>query len=217
MFLLIVGCGQPEVASSSKSSAGASGAGNSPSTVLPGAGSGSPTGGSTAKAYTRGAIYGSCVRQFGSDFKPTSGDPNATAPVIGCSIDAEPTCPSGFQMVQDTPVQMNCSTTPSNNNVLPCYFISKRCMKLAGADADENYQSGQTYGACLRALNSNFEVTSADTTAAYPILSCTTTGEPTCASGFKLVGENPVQMNCSPTPSSTFVPCYYKTQRCMRL
>lgn len=206
-LLLLAGCAQPESAASSKASTG-SGASPSTSTTLP---SGS------AKPYTRGAIYGSCVRQFDSNFKATSGDLTATAPVIGCSKDEEPTCPSGFQLIQDTPVQMNCSTTPSNTNVLPCYFVSKRCVKLAGSDADENYQSGQTYGACLRALNSNFEVTQADTTAAYPITSCSTSGEPTCASGFKVVSENPVQMNCSPTPSSTFVPCYYKTQRCMRI
>ena len=214
LLLLLVGCAPPEVGTSSKASTG-SGSSPSASTTLPG-GSGS-TISPAAKPYTRGAIYGSCVRQFDSNFKPMSNDVTASAPVIGCSMTEEPSCPSGFQVIQDTPVQMNCSATPSGSNVLPCYFISKRCVKLAGTDADENYQSGQVYGACLRALNSNFQVTSADSVAAYPITSCTTAAEPTCASGFKVVADNPVQMNCSSTPSSTFVPCYYKTQRCMRI
>lgn len=175
------------------------------------------TGTGSSKPYTRGQVYGSCLRQFDSSFNPTWAETSPTAPILGCSTAGEPTCASGFQLVTETPVQMNCSTSPSLTNTSMCYYKSQKCVKLAGSDADENYKVGQTYGLCLRALNSNFQPTYADSGAAFPIASCPMSGEPTCASGFKVVSDPPVQMNCSPTPNSTFVPCYYRADRCMKI
>lgn len=188
----------------------------SPSVSDPTTGTGTGTSG-TAKPYTRGQVYGSCLRKFDSSFVPTYAEPSPTAPITGCSTAGEPTCASGFQLVTETPVQMNCSTSPSLTNTSMCYYKSQKCVKLAGADADENYKVGQTYGLCLRSLNSNFQPTYADTGAAFPIASCPMSGEPTCAAGFKVVSDPPVQMNCSPTPNSTFVPCYYRADRCMKI
>ena len=213
-MMALAGC-SPEMtpATSSKSSASSSSS-STPSPSISDPGTGTST---TAKPYTRGQVYGSCLRQFDSSFRPTWAETSPTAPISGCSTAGEPTCASGFQLVTETPVQMNCSTTPSLTNTSMCYFKSQKCVKLAGSDADENYKTGQTYGLCLRQLNSNFQPTYADTGAAFPIASCPMSGEPTCAAGFKVVSDPPVQMNCSTTPNSTFVPCYYRADRCMKI
>lgn len=171
----------------------------------------------TAKAYTRGQVYGSCLRSLDSNFKSGWAETSPSAPVEDCTASGTPKCASGFQLVLESVVQMNCSATPSLTNTSMCYYTSQKCVKLAGLDADENYRVGQTYGVCLRQFDTNFKTTWADTAAPFPITSCPMSGESTCAAGFKLVSDPPVQMNCSPTPNSTFVPCYYRADRCIKI
>ncbi len=200
--------------------------GSKPNASLAGPGSSAPLAGTTpapgttptvALPFVRGEIYGSCLRQFGSNFTPNGADPDTVFPIQNCAATGEPTCAPGFQVVTETPVQMNCSATPSSTFV-PCYFKSQKCVKLAGADASEAYAKGKTYGLCLRSADGAINYTSADTSAAYPITNCSTVAATTCAAGFKVVKDTPVQMNCSPTPSPTsMVPCYYQAERCIRL
>ncbi|CAN5580693.1 hypothetical protein BH10BDE1_BH10BDE1_33960 [soil metagenome] len=209
--LTFVGCSPDTSPVTSKVSAASTGVSNAPpSSTISG---GTPA---VTAIYTRGALYGSCLRSFGSSFQVTAGDVSPTAPIQGCSLTQEPTCASGFQLVTESLVQMNCSSAPSLTNVQPCYWKSQKCVKLAGADASEVYVPGASYGVCFRQLDKSFQPTFAEAFA-YPVSSCAATGTPTCAAGFKMVSDTPVQMNCSATPSSTFEPCYFQTQRCIKL
>ncbi len=214
--LCLAGCSQEQgpVGTKPSASSGTQGA----SSPLGGAGGTTPgTTPAVALPFVRGEIYGSCLRQFGANFQPTTADPDTTFPIQNCAATGDPTCAPGFQLVVETPVQMNCSGTPSSA-FSPCYFVSQKCVKLAGADASEIYAKGKTYGLCLRSADAAIVYKTADTTAAFPITNCTTTAATTCASGFKVVKDAPVQMNCSPTPSPTsMVPCYYQAERCIRL
>ncbi len=179
--------------------------------------SGGTGGGVASPLYTSGQVYGSCLVKYDDQFRATYADAQPTFPVLTCSTVGEPTCASGFQLVIDTPTQMNCSSNPGPNNVLNCFFKRFRCAKLDDVNANKNYIAGQDYGLCLRQLNSAFSAVG-PVTAVAPISNCTTgTTEPTCPSGFRLVSDTPVQMNCSNNPSASVVPCYYKAQRCMRL
>lgn len=86
-------------------------------------------------AYVKGQSYGGCVMQADQNFKAVA-QSNAPAiapawPMLNCETDKGPAkCAEGFKVVKETPVQMNCSTSPSKTNVQNCYQMAFRCSKL---------------------------------------------------------------------------------------
>lgn len=218
MGIFLAGCSQEQPASSKTQSSSLGTEGSNVASPAPGlGGGGGGAGGVATPIYTSGQVYGSCLVKYDENFVATSSDLAPTFPILTCSTVGEPTCASGFQLVIDTPTQMNCSSNPGPNNVLNCFFKRFRCAKLPDADANNNHIAGQEYGLCLRQLNSAFSAVGS-VMAVAPISNCTTgTTTPTCPAGYRLVADTPVQMNCSTNPSASVVPCYYTAQRCMKL
>jgi hypothetical protein len=171
----------------------------------------------SANIYTAGQVYGSCLQSLNSSFVIEYADSNPTYPITSCSTAGEPTCAAGFQLVYDTPVQMNCSSAPSGSNVVPCYYKMNRCIKNQDAQANTNYVAGTSYGVCMRKMNGGFQATEVAVSAGIITNCSTTAADPTCPAGFRVVSDTPTQMNCSSNPSATVENCYYKTQRCVKI
>ncbi|MDZ4084317.1 MAG: hypothetical protein U1E10_15345 [Bdellovibrionales bacterium] len=217
--LLLAGlaaCSPAAEVPNSKANASTSGTGTNGSNVAPIVGS-SPAPSTTNSLYTAGQVYGSCMHSLNSSFAITNVDANPTYPITSCTTAGDPVCASGFQLVYDTPVQMNCSSTPSGSSVLPCYYKMHRCMKIQDSQANTNYVAGTAYGICIRKMNSAFQTDLVYLTAGI-ITNCSTTAvDPACPAGFRVVSDAPTQMNCSSNPSATVEPCYFKTQRCVKI
>lgn len=168
-------------------------------------------------AAAQGQILGSCMYSLDGAFKPNSAVPAAdiTWPMLSCDAQGTATCATGFKAINETPVQMNCSTSPSTD-LKNCYWLTKKCVRTTGSNDLANYVKGQVYGGCLTQLNDSFTVKSIDYTA-WPMVSCDTAGNTVCAAGFKPIKDAPIQMNCSTTPSKTnTLNCYWLTTRCVK-
>lgn len=175
-----------------------------------------PAPSAATNVYTAGGVYGSCLQSLNSNFAITNADANPTFPITSCTTAGDPICASGFQLVYDTPVQMNCSTNPSGSSVTPCYYKMHRCMKLQDAQANTNYVAGTAYGICMRKMNSAFQTEQVVVSGGNMTNCSTTIADPSCPAGFTVVSDAPTQMNCSTNPSASVVPCYFKTQRCVK-
>jgi hypothetical protein len=167
----------------------------------------------TSGPYTAGQVYGSCLQKWNSSFAITDADANSTFPITSCATAGAPVCAAGFQLVYDTPTQMNSSSTPSGSSVVPNY----RCMKNLDADANTNYVAGTQYGICLRKFNGAFQPTEVFVSGGN-ITNCSTAiATPVCPAGFKRTSDAPVQMNCSSNPSASVDNCYFVAERCVKL
>ncbi len=165
----------------------------------------------------QGQILGSCMYQLNSSFAAITvpAQNTITWPMLTCDAQLNATCAAGFKVINDAPIQMNCATN-SSTDLVNCYWATKRCVRDTGTKDLSAFVRGQSYGGCLAQLNDSFAVTHIDYTA-WPMLSCDTSGNSTCASGFQAVKETPVQMNCSTNPSKTNTTnCYWMTTRCLR-
>ena len=77
---------------------------------------------------------------------------------------------------------------------------------------------GQILGSCMYQLNSAFAAVTvpAQNTITWPMLTCDAQLNATCAAGFKVINETPIQMNCATNSSTDLVNCYWATKRCVR-
>lgn len=216
LITCLAACSPATEVPSSKASASTNGTVPNGSSAAPIEGS-SPSPAVSSSLYTAGQVYGSCLQILNSSFAITNVDVNPTYPITSCTTSGDPICASGFQLVYDTPVQMNCSSTPSGSSVLPCYYKMHRCMKIQDAQANTNYVAGTAYGICMRKMNSAFQTDLVYLSAGIITNCSTTTAEPSCPTGFRVVSDAPTQMNCSSNPSATVEPCYFKTQRCVKI
>ncbi len=165
----------------------------------------------------QGQILGSCMYQLDGAFKPAT-TPSAndiTWPMLSCNSLGVAACATGFKVINETPVQMNCASDPSAN-LSNCYWATKKCVRTTGSKDLSNFVKGQVYGGCLTQHSENFTVKAIDYIA-WPMVSCDTAGNTVCAAGFKPIKDAPVQMNCSSTPSKTnTLNCYWLTTRCVK-
>lgn len=165
----------------------------------------------------QGQLLGSCMYQLDGAFKPsvTPTASDITWPMLSCDSQGTATCATGFKSISETPVQMNCSTSPSTD-LKNCYWLTKKCIRSTGSKELTNFVRGQVYGGCLTQLNDSFSVKTIDYIA-WPMVSCDTAGNTVCAAGFKPIKDAPVQMNCSSAPSKTnTLNCYWLTTRCVK-
>ncbi len=168
--------------------------------------------------FVRGQIAGSCMYQLNSSFAAMTVPAQNTIawPMLSCDAQMNAKCADGYQVMNETPVQMNCDTNPSSK-LTNCYWATKRCVSTTGSTRGSHFVRGQSYGGCLTQLDNSYKVTSVDYTA-WPMLSCNTDGTTTCEQGFQAVNETPVQMNCSTNPSKTnALNCYWMSTRCVKL
>lgn len=217
--LLVTGlaaCSPAGEVPNSKSSASSNGSLSNGSNSEPIVGS-TPSPVGSSNLYTAGQVYGSCLQSLNSAFGISGVDVNPTYPITSCTTAGEPACASGFQLVYDTPTQMNCSSNPSGSNVTPCYFKMSRCMKLQDAQANNNYVVGTAYGICMRKMNSAFQAIDVSVSGGIVSNCSTAIADPSCPAGFSVVSDVPTQMNCSSNPSASIDLCYFKTQRCVKL
>lgn len=166
----------------------------------------------------KGQVLGSCLYQVNAAFQPVSevAAKDIAWPMLSCNAQGVATCADGFQMIDETPVQMNCDANPSAN-LTNCYWGAKKCVSTTGSIKATDFIRGQSYGGCLTQRNESFAVT-AVTYVAWPMLTCDMSGNTSCEPGFKAVKETPVQMNCSTTPSkSNTLNCFFLTTRCVKL
>lgn len=78
---------------------------------------------------------------------------------------------------------------------------------------------GQILGSCMYQLDSNFVATTTPSQSdiSWPMLTCDAQQRATCAEGFKVINETPVQMNCATNSSTQLTNCYWGTKRCVRI
>jgi hypothetical protein len=168
----------------------------------------------------KGQIVGSCMYQYDQSFQPTtlpSAEPaiGVQWPMVSCDAAGNTSCAAGFESISETPVQMNCSTSPSSN-LLNCYWKEFRCASISGSLKAIDYVRGQEYGNVLVSLDANFQTTSVNDLK-WPITGYSN-GAATCASGFEPVDSTPQQMNCSSSPTKVNTQnCYWITTRCVKL
>ncbi len=223
LLAALSGCSPSAEVAGTKSSAsnGANSNSNASSPIVGGTPGPTPSPGgggvAPAKPYTAGQVYGACLQRWNSNFEITDVDANSVFPITSCTTAGAPICSAGFQLVYDTPTQMNSSSTPSGSSVVPIYFVMYRCMKNLDADANTNYVPGTGYGVCVRKFNSSFQPTEVFVTGGT-ITNCSTTiAEPSCPAGFRLSTDVPTQMNGSVNPPASIDFVYFKTQRCVKL
>jgi hypothetical protein len=179
---------------------------------------GTELGSDNSVVVAKGQVMGSCMYQMNSSFAVTTAPTQDSIvwPMKTCDSAGNAVCDVGFQMINDTPVQMNCSTSPSTQ-LENCYWGTKRCVSTAGSIKASDFVRGQAYGGCLAQLNEGFQVTGVQGLS-WPMLKCDNSGQTQCEPGFKAIKETPVQMNCSNNPSKTnALNCYWMTTRCVKL
>ncbi len=165
----------------------------------------------------KGQVLGSCLYQVNSAFQPYAevAAKDVAWPMLSCNIQGVATCAEGFQVIDETPVQMNCDSNPSAN-LTNCYWGAKKCVSTTGSIKATDFIRGQSYGGCLTQHSETFAITGIKYVA-WPMLTCDASGNTSCEPGFKAVKETPVQMNCSATPSKTNTTnCYFLTTRCVK-
>jgi hypothetical protein len=89
----------------------------------------STTGSMQSSDFIRGEEYGNCLVELDENFRVQLAHATEPWPMTRCDSSGVYECAAGFTPVASTPVQMNCSSSPSKSNTKNCYWLSVRCVK----------------------------------------------------------------------------------------
>ncbi|MBC7742545.1 MAG: hypothetical protein H7061_10120 [Bdellovibrionaceae bacterium] len=176
-------------------------------------------GAENSMSIAKGQVMGTCMYAYDASFSVTA-SPAAVPgsviyPMLSCTAAGQATCAPGFELISETPVQMNCSTSP-NLDLQNCYWKEYRCVSTSGSTRAEDFIRGEEYGGVLATYDANYSITQIESIK-WPMTRFDSNGA-TCAAGFAPVKSAPVQMNCATNPSKYNVSnCYWMTTRCMKL
>jgi hypothetical protein len=160
--------------------------------------------------------------------------PVTTCPNTGSNLGVQ--CAEGFKAVLINLTQMDCRTSPGAANCWT-YWASYACAKLSDKPlAAASPAKGAIAGNCVMQTSGDFKIAhngSIDSSgrrlanvpdgvggATWPVTTCPNSGSNTemkCSSGWKVITNNVVQMDCRTDASQPFCWTYWITQACAKL